>query len=67
PLEEKELALLLFVLKVVNNSNSILPDDVARLKELGWGDGDIMDATYHGTSQVAADKIFNAFGIESEI
>ena len=67
PLEEKELALLLFVLKVVNNSNSILPDDVARLKELGWSDGDILDATYHGTSQVAADKIFNAFGIESEI
>jgi uncharacterized peroxidase-related enzyme len=67
PLDEKELALLLFVLKVVKNSNSIKQEDVDALKNLGWTDADIMDATYHGTTQVGVDKIFNAFKIDSEM
>ncbi len=67
PLEEKELALLLFVLKVVKDSNAIQQEDVDALKNLGWNDADIMDATYHGTTQVGVDKIFNAFKIDSEI
>jgi uncharacterized peroxidase-related enzyme len=66
PLEEKELALLLFVLRVVKNSNSIEQGDVDSLRNLGWTDADILDATYHGTTQVGVDKIFNAFQIESE-
>jgi len=67
PLDAKELALLLFVLKVVKDSNSIQKEDVDTLKNLGWSDADIMDATYHGTTQVGVDKIFNAFKIESEM
>jgi len=67
PLEEKDLALLLFVLKVVKDSNSIQQADVDKLKDLGWSEADIMDATYHGTTQVATDKIFNAFKIETEM
>ncbi|NVO19045.1 MAG: hypothetical protein HXX13_05060 [Bacteroidetes bacterium] len=66
PLDEKELPLLLFVLKVIRNSNSIEQSDVDELRELGWADGDILDATYHGTAQAAADKIFNAFKIDNE-
>jgi uncharacterized peroxidase-related enzyme len=67
PLDEEELALLLFVLKVVNNSNSIEQNDVDKLRTLGWSDSDIMDATYHGTTQVGVDKIFNAFKIEQDM
>jgi uncharacterized peroxidase-related enzyme len=67
PLEEKEVALLLFVLKVVNASNSIQRNEIDKLKELGWSDKDILDATYHGTTQVGVDKIFNAFKIEQDI
>jgi AhpD family alkylhydroperoxidase len=67
PLEENELAMLLFVLHVVRDSNSIQQTDVDKLKSLGWSDSDIMDATYHGTTQVGVDKIFNAFRIEPEI
>ena len=66
PLEEKELALLLFVLKVVKDSSSIMKEDVDQLKKLGWNDSEILDATYHGATQIAADKIFNAFKIESD-
>jgi uncharacterized peroxidase-related enzyme len=66
PLEKNELALLLFVLKVVKDSNSIEKEDVEALKALGWTDADILDATYHGTTQVGVDKIFNAFKLESD-
>ncbi|MBK7028747.1 MAG: hypothetical protein IPH45_05885 [Bacteroidales bacterium] len=66
PLEQKELQLLLFVLKVIRNSNSIVQEDVDALKELGWSDADIVEATYHGTTQVGVDKIFNAFKIDRE-
>jgi uncharacterized peroxidase-related enzyme len=66
PLEEKELAMLLFVLKVVKDSNSTKQEDIDALKALGWSDADILDATFHGTSQVGIDKIFNAFKLESD-
>jgi len=67
PLDEKELVLLQFVLKVVKNSNSVQQSDVDQLKSYGWSDADILDATYHGTSQVGVDKIFNAFKINPEM
>ena len=66
PLEEKDLAMLLFVLNVVKNSNGIVQDDVDKLRNLGWSDTDILEAAYHGASQIGADKIFNAFKIESD-
>ncbi|MFZ4521524.1 MAG: carboxymuconolactone decarboxylase family protein [Bacteroidales bacterium] len=64
PLEEKELAMLKFVLKVVKNSNSTEKADVDHLRSLGWNDGEILEATYHATSAVASDMIFNAFKLE---
>ncbi len=66
PLDEKDLAMLLFVLKVVRNSNSIEQPDVDKLRSLGWNDTEILEATYHGATQVGVDKIFNAFKIESD-
>ncbi len=66
PLDEKELAMLLFVLNVVKNSNGIVQADVDKLRSLGWSDTDILEAAYHGASQIGADKIFNAFKIESD-
>jgi uncharacterized peroxidase-related enzyme len=64
PLEPKEAAMLHFVLKMVKDSGSISENDVNNLRNLGWTDRDILDASYHGATQVAADKIFNAFKIE---
>ncbi|HNW74808.1 MAG: carboxymuconolactone decarboxylase family protein [Bacteroidales bacterium] len=66
PLDAKELALLLFILKVVNNSNSIIESDIEALKKLGWNDKDILEATYHAATQVGMDMIFNAFKIEKD-
>lgn len=66
PLEENEKAMLFFVLKVVKDSNSIQKADLDNLHALGWEDKEILEATYHGATQVAADMIFNAFKIELE-
>jgi uncharacterized peroxidase-related enzyme len=63
PLDAKELAMLLFVLRVVKDSNSINQADVDKLRNLGWSDPDILDGAYHAASSVAADMIFNAFKI----
>jgi hypothetical protein len=52
---------------VVKNSNSIEQADVDKLRKLGWTDTDILEATYHGTTQVGVDKIFNAFKISSDM
>ena len=67
PLEEKELAMLLFVLKAVQDSNAVNQEDVDKLRNMGWSDTDILEASYHGAMQVGADKIFNAFKIDSEM
>jgi uncharacterized peroxidase-related enzyme len=66
PLDEKELTLLLFVLRMIDDSNSIKAEDIEKLHNLGWSDADILDASYHAASQVGVDKIFNAFKIEVE-
>ncbi len=66
PLDAKELALLLFILKVVKDSNSIIESDIEALKKLGWNDKDILEATYHAATQVGMDMIFNAFKIEKD-
>ncbi|MEI6684103.1 MAG: hypothetical protein WCO44_15845 [Bacteroidota bacterium] len=67
PLDEKELPMLLFVLSVIKDSNAIVQADVDKLRNLGWSDTEILEATYHGSSQVSGDKIFNAFKISSDM
>ncbi|MBK7212376.1 MAG: hypothetical protein IPH88_03550 [Bacteroidales bacterium] len=66
PLEENELQLLLFVLKVVKNAASVEQADMDALRKLGWTDADILEASYHATSQIGVDRLFNAFKLESD-
>lgn len=66
PLEPNEIQLLLFVLKVVHDSTSVKHEEVEALRAIGWTDKDILDATYHATTQMSVDKILNAFGLEAE-
>jgi uncharacterized peroxidase-related enzyme len=67
PLEVKDLAMLIFVLKMVENSNSIVQSDVQNLRDHGWNDSEILEASYHGATAAATDKIFNAFKIEADM
>jgi hypothetical protein len=61
PLEESQKALLLFVLKAVKDPQKVTLADVNRLRELGWRDQDIFDATHHAAGMVAASITYKAF------
>lgn len=67
PLPEKDKAMLLAVLKTVETPKALDKTDIDRLRALGWEDGDILDAVYHGARNVAIDIMFNAFKIEKDI
>jgi uncharacterized peroxidase-related enzyme len=66
PLDEKEKALLHFVMKGIGDSNSIEAEDIEALKLLGCSEREIFDATAHGAWQVAGDIMLNAFKVERD-
>lgn len=66
PLPEKDKAMLLLVLKATQAPKSVEKADLDQLRALGWNDGEIMDAVYHGARNVAADIVFNTFKIEND-
>ena len=66
PLPEKEKTMLLTVLKTVETPKALDKVALDRLRALGWEDGDILDAVYHGARNVAADIMFNAFKVEND-
>lgn len=66
PLPDKDRALLLFVLKATRSPRDVTSGDVSLLRELGWSDGDILDAAAHGARNMAVDAMINAFKIERD-
>ncbi len=66
PLDEKETALLLFVLKATKAPKSTGAKDVDDLRAMGWTDRDIFDAVAHGARAVATNIIFDAFKLEND-
>lgn len=65
-LEPKEKTMLLFVLKAVRTPHDVETKDVQALRDLGYSDGEILDATNHGARMSAIDIIFDAFKIEKD-
>lgn len=66
PLPDKDKAMLLFVLKATKTPKIVDKSDLDQLRVLGWNDGNIMDAVYHGARNVAVDIVFNAFKIDND-
>lgn len=66
PLPDNELALLLFVLRAVNQPTTINSEIVGPLRLIGWNDRQIFEATFHGAMQVASDKMLIAFQVEHD-
>lgn len=66
PLDEKQKALLLFVLKACDNPHSVSAEDVDRVRSLGWSEMDIVDALAHGARMVGTNIIFDTFKIDRE-
>jgi uncharacterized peroxidase-related enzyme len=67
PLDDKEKALLVFVMKGIEDSNSITAADIAGLRQLGCSEREIFDAMAHGAWQVAGDIMLNAFKVEHDL
>jgi alkylhydroperoxidase family enzyme len=66
PLNDKEKALLTFVLRATRDPHNITAEDVQKLRELGWSDADIFDAVAHGARAVATNIIFDTFKLETD-
>lgn len=64
PLLEKDIAMLLFVLKFVENTKNIEAKDLDKLRNLGWTDSEILAAANHGTTQVSTNMLLNGFKVE---
>jgi alkylhydroperoxidase family enzyme len=64
PLDEKQKALLLFVLKATKDSKSTTKEDITNLKKLGWSDAEIFFTTNYAAQMVAVDILINAFKVQ---
>ncbi|MCB2227852.1 MAG: hypothetical protein KQH53_14325 [Desulfarculaceae bacterium] len=64
PLAEADKALLMFVLKAVKTPEEVSAEDMARLKELGWSEREVFEATVQGTNMVADGILFKAFKMD---
>jgi hypothetical protein len=65
PLEDKDKALLLFVLKTIKTPEAVSAEDVDNLHAMGWTDRDILDATVHGTGMIGPSFLMKAFKMDS--
>jgi hypothetical protein len=60
-LDERENAMLRFVLKAVDNPASVGPQDLDALRGLNYADSDIFDALAHAGNMVAGTLIYKTF------
>ena len=63
-LEEKESALLAFVVKAVKSPGSVNAEEITRLKEMGWEDRDLVDALAHGVNMIDHSIMMEVFQID---
>jgi hypothetical protein len=64
PLEEKEKAMLIFVLKALKSPESITQEDIKTLKRVEWTDRDIFDAVNHGAVTFVSRIMMRIFRME---
>lgn len=64
PLEDKDRAMVAFVMKAVKSPDGVEQQDVDELHEQGWTDSDILDALAHGTNMVASSILMKTFKMD---
>ena len=65
-LEEKDSAMLAFVVKAVKDPGSVEAGEIKRLKEMGWEDRDLVDALAHGVSMIDHSIMMQVFQMDQE-
>ena len=63
PLEDKDKAMLRFVLQAIRSPESVAKEDVDSLLGLGWTESDIFDAVHHGTYMYGPSVLMKVFKI----
>lgn len=66
PLEDRDKAMLLFVLKCVITPEAVEQGDVDVLKKKDWTEKDIFEASHHGADMVRHGILFKAFKIADD-
>ncbi len=66
PLEEKEKALLLFLLRMVKDSNSSSREEIEALKGTGCSEREIYDAVTSAAQMMAGDMVLNVFKVQPD-
>jgi hypothetical protein len=64
PLEDKDRALVAFVMKAIKTPDAVAQADMDRLHALGWSDSDIVDAVFHGVSMIGSSILMKAFKMD---
>ena len=64
PLDDKDRAMLTFVMKAIKTPDAVNREDVDRLHDLGWEDGDMLDALAHGTNMIGASILMKTFKMD---
>jgi len=63
-LEEKEGAMLAFVVRAVKNPGAVTGEEIKKLKDLGWEDRDMVDALSQGVSMIDHAIMMEVFQID---
>ncbi len=64
PLDDKDRAMVAFVMKAVKTPDAVDQQDMDDLHEQGWADSDIMDALAHGTNMIASSILMKTFKMD---
>jgi hypothetical protein len=65
-LEEKESAMLAFVVKAVKAPSSVEAEEISHLKEMGWSDKDLVDALAHGVNMIDHSIMMEVFRMDQD-
>lgn len=65
-LEEKESAMLAFVVKAVKEPSSVKAGEIKQLKEMGWEDKDLLDALAHGANMIDHSIMMQVFQMDQD-
>jgi len=64
PLDDKDRAMVSFVMKAIKSPDAVEKQDVDRLHDHGWADSDILDAMTHGTNMIASSILMKVFKMD---
>jgi len=64
PLDDRDQAMVAFVIKAVKTPEAVAAEDIDRLHELDWTDNDIMDAMAHATNMIGSSILMKTFKMD---